>query len=1567
MRKRVISVVLSMMMLFCLLPAAAAESDAWSVIGNICGTNWDTDFPMTEISENVWQSEALELHKGEMLKVRFGGSWDLNYGLAHDWDGSEPAVYVRDGRNLVLPQDGTYVVTLILGDPTTVTLTDGDGGTVLPETESEQDPLPDTWGVIGSIFGSEWDTDYQMTEIETGVWQAGPWAMEAGWEFKVRANCEWDRNYGSPDSASENDNCIIEADGIYLITFDLNGEPPTVTWEMTDLDPQEPVVIVPHHASDLDRIPLTEETFPDANFRAWIAAQRGWTEEEDGAAYLLGWARESESIDCSGQGIETLSGIEYFPNLRYLYAGERFGENEEGEWVPVSSNMLTSFDPALTPNLKELNVNGNRLTSLDMSGAANLERLDCAGNPITSLTLPEHPVCGWTELREVEPINNGDGTYSFDLSAILNPAVYSFDAVDTSEWGEEKTLDTATGVVTFSYRPGFEQFCVKETFVYDENWKDDLWLSIEFAGGEDPVDPDDPDYPYVSDEGIDPSTAFNGGGEDGTPPDRRPDAPAYDGALDGIPIDAAHFPDANFREWILRTIDHETDTDAETGEETYRLTGEQRWNVTVIDCRGRHIESLAGIEYFPNLEWLYCGRKLTEYVPEYAFWLYASNPITELDLSGNPKLTRLYASYCLLTSIDLSRNPELTHLSLFHNRLTALDLSYNTKIEELSFEVNDIASLTAPEMPDLRVLRCGFTQLAAIDLNGRSALTSVRCHNIDTLETLNINGCTGLDPAECEIHDNYALRELRCRSCGLSELPGNIPNLEILDCGGNTQFTSLNLSDFQELRELYCDSCNLYRLDLSVNRKITVLNCSYNHLKELRVALVPGSTPEYGGDFSAFGQTADCTAGMEPDGGGFTFDMSRLVSAENLDRILSVENAAYDSATGIAAFEAESDTIRYTFNASEDDWIPLEMSVTVTLNVEMPELPEGAIPIDREHFPDDNFRNWILQNLTPYYTEDAFGRQYLTDERENALYFDLTGREIHTIEGLQYFPNAFGLFLGDNDLTEADLSQNRNLAEVHLNNNRLTALDVSGLPILQWLNCSGNLLTELDVSHNANLAVLWCRDNNLNEIRLPNGTVHTYRNVRGEEERMNQLARIECDGNRLASLDLADLPALKELSCENNNLTELNLSGSGDFGLLDCDESVDITLPEGMAFHAQMVVNDGEATYRCTSLTAAIDKITGRDGVTGPDEVQSAQITLLDDQEGPALEFAEDQQKTVVIDLDGHTYTAWSDPTILAYENDVTVINGEIVLRQRPAFRSNSLVLSGQIGVNFFMELPAIGGVDYADSYVTFTIPHGSVTERADFDPNARNAASTYYRFTAYVNAIQMAEPITATFHYVENGEKKTVENTFAIRDYLIRFDNMLEENPDVFDEQTVSLVHALADYGHYVQIFLSEHRDWEIGADYAESDRFYTNAYDIEAVRDAVGAYAISRVNETDGDLEAISYSLLLDSETAIKVYFTPSESYTGAVAATADGTACSVIGTGGRYAVVIPKISAHKLTESHTIAVTTEHGTATVTVSALSYVKGLLDYDTDADSQNAMAAIYAYSEAAQDYIATH
>ena len=83
-------------------PEAAA---AWSVIGALCGTNWDTDFAMTEVEPGVFQSEVLELKAGDELKCRQGASWDVNF----------PA------DNVVVEADGNYIVQLTI---------DGDTGTV---------------------------------------------------------------------------------------------------------------------------------------------------------------------------------------------------------------------------------------------------------------------------------------------------------------------------------------------------------------------------------------------------------------------------------------------------------------------------------------------------------------------------------------------------------------------------------------------------------------------------------------------------------------------------------------------------------------------------------------------------------------------------------------------------------------------------------------------------------------------------------------------------------------------------------------------------------------------------------------------------------------------------------------------------------------------------------------------------------------------------------------------------------------------------------------------------------------------------------------------------------------------------------------------------------------------------------------------------------------------------------------------------------------------------------------------------------------------------------------------
>ena len=86
---------------------------AWSAIGTICGTNWDTDFAMKKVSDNTYETDVLALKAGEMYKVRQGAAWDVNYGV----DG------VPGGENITVEADGNYKIQLVLnGDAATITL-----------------------------------------------------------------------------------------------------------------------------------------------------------------------------------------------------------------------------------------------------------------------------------------------------------------------------------------------------------------------------------------------------------------------------------------------------------------------------------------------------------------------------------------------------------------------------------------------------------------------------------------------------------------------------------------------------------------------------------------------------------------------------------------------------------------------------------------------------------------------------------------------------------------------------------------------------------------------------------------------------------------------------------------------------------------------------------------------------------------------------------------------------------------------------------------------------------------------------------------------------------------------------------------------------------------------------------------------------------------------------------------------------------------------------------------------------------------------------------------------------
>jgi hypothetical protein len=93
-------------------------------------------------------------------------------------------------------------------------------------------------------------------------------------------------------------------------------------------------------------------------------------------------------------------------------------------------------------------------------------------------------------------------------------------------------------------------------------------------------------------------------------------SPVY---IEGIPINGeGYFPDGNFRRYVSANFD--------TNKNGY-LSDSERNSVTFIDVQGLSIHRMTGIEWFPNLQSLYCS----------------DNQIEELDVS---KLEKLVVIYC---------------------------------------------------------------------------------------------------------------------------------------------------------------------------------------------------------------------------------------------------------------------------------------------------------------------------------------------------------------------------------------------------------------------------------------------------------------------------------------------------------------------------------------------------------------------------------------------------------------------------------------------------------------------------------------------------------------------------------------------------------------------------------------------------------------------------------------------------------------------------------------------------------------------------------------------------------
>ena len=296
-----------------------------------------------------------------------------------------------------------------------------------------------------------------------------------------------------------------------------------------------------------------------------------------------------------------------------------------------------------------------------------------------------------------------------------------------------------------------------------------------------------------------------------------------------------------------------------------------------------------------------------------------------------------------------------------------------------------------------------------------------------------------------------------------------------------------------------------------------------------------------------------------------------------------------------------------------------------------------------------------------------------------------------------------------------------------------------------------------------------------------------------------------------------------------------------------------------------------------------------------------------------------------------------------------------------PEFAYQSLMLEGQIGVNFYMYLPEIEGIDYSDGtqcYMDFDISGDKSNNSQVLDETFSFTKNnmTFYGFRCYINSMQMADKITAVFHYGE----QSVLKVYSAKKYL-------DSDFSAFSDEAKELIDAIRDYGYYSQKLLSKTHNWTIGKEHAEMDRTSTySAENLAAISEDVQSYAFINGNSEDSGIDSIEYSLNLDSSTAINLYLNLAENYSGEVLAYLGDGNISIADPdlkNNRYKIKIDDIPAHELGKASVITIMAGK-TFNVEVSALSYVNTVLNRYTDnTEMCEAVAAVYNYYTATMKY----
>lgn len=191
-------------------------------------------------------------------------------------------------------------------------------------------------------------------------------------------------------------------------------------------------------------------------------------------------------------------------------------------------------------------------------------------------------------------------------------------------------------------------------------------------------------------------------------------------------------PDSTFRAWILWNYDSNKDG---------VLDQDEAASVTKIEFSTENVTTLDGIQYFPNLTYLH-AQGIRD-------WDNDKNlgKLTELDLSGNPKLQHIHLIHNHISKLNLGEQPDLDYLDLDYNEVTEIDVRSFTRLTLLQVSYNKLKTIDVSGLDILDEFHCADNPLETITLSNPK-LVSFRCAGT-LIRELDLSKCPKINNLDC--------------------------------------------------------------------------------------------------------------------------------------------------------------------------------------------------------------------------------------------------------------------------------------------------------------------------------------------------------------------------------------------------------------------------------------------------------------------------------------------------------------------------------------------------------------------------------------------------------------------------------------------------------------------------------------------------------------------------------------------------------------------------------------------------------------------------------------------------